>query len=154
MDHRIRRLFQYDKNFDIVVGIMGYTAPGTFYYNSSSVKNACCNPVIFKMIPGKRYKFDLTGTTYEYGVAIRKLINPVPDQDEYTCTAGVTGDLVTCESWEFIHNTNYLRVPYEYDCTDSNLTFTVYFERRNKANITEADLAAIKNSFSIKVEEM
>ena len=155
MDHRIRRIIEYPLPMEgFVVGQVDYNSTYGWYFKGVGATNrASINPCVIRLHPGRSYKITLTGTTFEYGLFVRKIIGINPDQESFAATPGVNTTLFTADSADKLINTGYLRTNYIYNCTEENLYLSISIRTRNNAQITTAYLEQLKNDFHIIVEE-
>ena len=155
MDHRIRRIIEYPLPVEgFAVGMVDYSSTLGWHFKGVGTANrASIDPCIIRLHPGKRYIVQLKGTTFEYGLFVRRFTGINPDQESYAATPGVNTTLFTVESALNLINTGYLRNNYIYDCTEEDLYLSTIIRTRNNAQITTAHLNQLKNDFHIIVEE-
>jgi hypothetical protein len=155
MDHRIRRIIEDALPVDgVAVGQLDYNSTYGWYFKGVGSSNrASLDPCVIRLHPGKRYIVQLTGTTFEYGLFVRKFTGINPDQESYAATPGVNTTLFTVESALNLVNTGYIRTNYTYDCTEDNLYLSLNIRTRSNNQITTALLEQLKNDLHIIVEE-
>ena len=155
MDHRIRRIIKYPLPVDgFAVGQVDYNSTYGWYFKGAGANNrASIDPCIVRLHPGKRYIIQLSGTTFEYGVFIRRLTGINPDQESYAATPGSNTTLFTVESALNLVNTGYLRTNYVYDCTEDKLYMSLNIRTRSNSTISTALLEQLRSDLQIIVEE-